>query len=191
MNRLIRTMTSSVGSSLSLKNIVNTLSAAQQKLSPLTIASYVETLEDCYLFLKAERFDVRGREALRSLEKYYLSDPGFRQAEIHSPEPDLGHQLENIVYLELRRRYPKVSIGKAGDTEVDFVTEKDGEFAYFQVALTVLEPATLQRELRPFTLIPDNYPRYLITADDLGNGRNLNGVRQLNVCDWLLDIPES
>ena len=191
MNRLIRTMTSSVGSSLSLKNIVNTLSAAQQKLSPLTIASYVESLEDCYLFLKAERFDVRGREALRSLEKYYLSDPGFRQAEIHSPEPDLGHQLENIVYLELRRRYPKVSIGKAGDTEVDFVTEKDGEFAYFQVALTVLEPATLQRELRPFTLIPDNYPRYLITADDLGSGRNLNGVRQLNVCDWLLDLPES
>ena len=74
---------------------------------------------------------------------------------------------------------------------MDFVTEKDGEFAYFQVALTVLEPATLQRELRPFTLIPDNYPRYLITADDLGNGRNFNGVRQLNVCDWLLDIPES
>ena len=139
--------------------------------------------------MKVERFAVRGREALRSVEKYYLSDPGFRWAEIHSPEPALGHQLENIVYLELRRRFPKVSIGKAGDTEVDFGTEKNGEFAYFQVAITVLEPATLARGLRPFSQIKDAFPRYLLTMDDLGSGRSLDGVRQFNVIDWLLEAP--
>lgn len=189
MNRLIRTLTSSVGSSISIRNIVNTLAATDQKLSPLTVGSYVESLEDCYLFMRAERFDVRGREALRSLEKFYLSDPGFRYSIVNSTIQDLGHQLENIVYLELRRRYPKVSIGKAGDKEVDFVTEKNGEFAYFQVALTVLEPTTLERELRPFREIKDAFPRYLLTLDDIGSGQNLDGVQQLDVVKWLLDAP--
>lgn len=98
---------------------------------------------------------------------------------------DAGRLLENIVYLELKRRYKKVSIGRAGEREIDFVTESANGFAYFQVAMTVMDPTTLERELAPFASIRDAYPRYLITADTFGTGRNFDGVVQVNAAQWL------
>lgn len=126
------------------------------------------------------------KEYLTSFEKYYLGDLGFRFWLLGKKAGDVGHRIENIVYLELRRRYDRVAIGKQGNKEVDFVAVDTAGIHYYQVAQTVLEESTLERELTPLRAIEDNYPKTLLTLDTIGLG-DLNGITHQNLIDWLLE----
>ena len=180
-------LSSNIGSAFSATNIINILKTQKVEISRLTLSTYLNALIDSYFIHRVPRFDIRGKSTLRTEEKYYLSDTGFRHHLIVSPVKDYGHLLENIVYLELTRRFKAVRIGKNAQKEIDFVAQTDDGFAYYQVAQTVLDPQTLDRELAAFSGIKDAYPRYLLTMDTLGKGRNFNGVKQINVIEWLLE----
>ena len=180
-------LASNIGSALSATNIINVLKTQKVEISRLTLSTYLNALIDSYFIERVPRFDIRGKATLRTEEKYYLSDTGFRHHLIITPIRDYGHLLENIVYLELSRRFKSVRVGKNAKREIDFVVQTDDGFAYYQVAQTVLDPSTLDRELSAFAGIKDAYPRFLLTMDTLGKGRNFNGVKQLNIVEWLLD----
>ena len=180
-------MSANVGSALSTTSILNILKTQKVDISRLTLSTYLNALVDSYFVHRVPRFDVRGKLTLRSEEKYYLSDIGFRHHLINTPIKDYGHLLENIVYLELSRRYKKVCIGKNTQKEIDFVVQTSDGFAYYQVSQTVLDPKTLERELNAFSGLKDAYPRYLLTMDSLGKGRNFDGIKQLNLVQWLLN----
>lgn len=175
-----------VGNISSLKRISGGLKASGRSASPTAVGEYVMAMTENYLMFKAGRYDVKGGEHLATLEKYYLGDLGFRFWLLGKTQGDIACRLENAVYLELLRRYRMVSVGKAGVAEVDFVTSDDHERRYFQVAMTVLDEATLERELAPLRAIADNYPKTLLTLDRIGLG-NFEGIEHRNVMDWLLD----
>ena len=185
--RLCCFLASKVGSAFSTNNILQILKTQKVEISRLTLSTYMSALIDSYFVRRVPRFDVRGKATLRAEEKYYLSDVGFRHQLVTTPIKDYGHLLENIVYLELTRRYRQVCIGKNARKEIDFVVRTDDGFAYYQVAQTVADPQTLERELTAFSGLKDAYPRYLLTMDTLGKGRNFEGVKQVNIVDWLLD----
>ena len=134
---------------------------------------------------QANRYDVKGKQYLRSLEKYYLVDIGLRSLLLGERVRDVGRILENIVYLELLRRGYRVSVGKVDTLEVDFVAESGDERIYYQVSASVLDPATYDREFRPLKRIHDNYPKYVLSMDDLPMGED--GIRQMNIIDFLLE----
>lgn len=180
-------LASNIGSAFSATNIINVLKTQKVEISRLTLSTYLNARIDSYFIERVPRFDIREKATLRTEEKYYLSDTGFRHHLIITPIRDYGHLLENIVYLELSRRFKSVRVGKNAKREIDFVVKTDDGFAYYQVAQTVLDPSTLDRELNAFAGIKDAYPRFLLTMDTLGKGRNFNGVKQLNIVEWLLD----
>lgn len=186
LTKVIRTLCSSIGSAISARNITNTLKTAGYQTSIPTISQYLSALEESYFFYPVQRFDVNGRKLLQSQEKFYLIDPGFRQYLSSSTKADIGHLIENIVYLELRRRYSHVYIGRAADKEIDFVTREGDRFAYFQVSLSILDETTRERELSAFDGIKDNFPKTLLTLDTIGTGMSYNGVEHINLLDWLL-----
>ena len=144
-------------------------------------------MQGAFLFYKAERYNVKGKEYLRSGGKYYAVDIGLRHTVLGDKPADMGHILENVVYLELLRRYDDVYVGKVGRTEIDFVAVRDGQPEYYQVAYTVVgaDGAILQRELAPLQDVKDFYPRYLLTMD-LMPPVSHEGIKQLYVLDWLL-----
>ena len=180
-------LASNIGSAFSSTNIINVLKTQKVEISRLTLSTYLNALIDSYFIERVPRFDVRGKATLRTEEKYYLSDTGFRHHLITSAIKDYGHLLENIVFLELSRRFKNVRVGKNSQKEIDFVVQTHDGFAYYQVAQTVLDPNTLDRELSAFAGIKDAYPRFLLTMDTLGKGRNFDGVKQLNIVEWLLE----
>lgn len=180
-------LASNIGSAYSSTNIINVLKSQKVEISRLTLSTYLNALIDSYFIERVPRFDVRGKATLRTEEKYYLTDTGFRHHLIISPVKDYGHILENIVYLELCRRFKRVRIGKNAQKKIDFIVQTNDGFAYYQVAQTVLDPNTLDRELSAFEGIKDAYPRFLLTMDTLGKGRNFDGVKQLNIIEWLLE----
>ncbi len=177
----------SIGSPVSAGNIAKVLTASGKKIDNKTVSRYIETLVESYLFYKVNRYDIRGKQYLATLEKYYLVDLGLRYALLGKElTTDMGHLLENVIFLELKRRDEQVWIGKADNLEVDFVTRgKDGYTRYIQVALTVKEQKTLNRELASFAKIPDYNERLLITMDYEKGSHN--GVKQINAIDWLLN----
>ncbi len=180
-------LASNIGSAFSSTNIINVLKSQKVEISRLTLSTYLNALIDSYFIERVPRFDVREKATLRTEEKYYLTDTGFRHHLIISPVKDYGHILENIVYLELCRRFKRVRIGKNAQKEIDFIVQTNDGFAYYQVAQTVLDPNTLDRELSAFEGIKDAYPRFILTMDTLGKGRNFDGVKQLNIIEWLLE----
>ena len=139
-----------------------------------------------FIFFNATRYDIKGRQFLKTLGKYYFVDSGIRNHIINQSSRDLGHLLENVVYLELLRRNNRVNIGKLSGKEVDFVATNMNEVEYYQVSASVLDERTLEQELAPLREIKDNYPKTLLTLDDIGNGSNYEGIKQINVIDWLL-----
>ncbi|MBQ7192212.1 MAG: ATP-binding protein [Paludibacteraceae bacterium] len=187
LNRVIAFMADNIGNLTNPKRIADTLTSAGTRISPHTVNTYLEALTNCYLFYPAQRIDVKGGEILRTGRKYYLADVGIRQVLVGSQHTDRGHILENVVFLELLRRHrnQQVYIGKAGDAEVDFVCQDGGQRVYYQVALTVREEKTLQRELAALHAISDSYPKFLLTLDE-EPPIDHNGIRQLYVLDWLL-----
>jgi predicted AAA+ superfamily ATPase len=176
----------SIGSPVSAGNIAKVLTANGKKIDNKTVAKYIDTLVESYLFYKVNRYDIRGKQHLATLEKYYLVDLGLRYSLLGKElSTDAGHLLENVIFLELQRRDEQVWVGKADHLEVDFVARgKDGYTKYIQVALTVKEQKTLDRELAPFAKIPDYNERWLITMDYEKGSHN--GVKQINAIDWLL-----
>ena len=184
---VVKFLIDSVGSGVSARNIANVLTSNGKKVDNKTVSRYIDTLVEAYLFYKANRYDIKGKQLLATREKYYLVDLGFRYALLGKElAADAGYLLENIIYLELLRRNYQVWIGKTDDLEVDFVVrDQEGYTKYIQVAYTVKNKKTLERELTPFYKIPDFNERLLITLD-LDSG-NYNGVKKLNAIDWLLD----
>ncbi len=191
LKKIIECMCGALGSPLSVKKITDTLISNGRKISVNTVEQYVRALCDAYIFFQVPRYDIKGRQVLKTLEKYYIADTGLRSIISTSRSNDFGHVLENIVYLELRRRYSKVMIGKSDKDEVDFVVENSdlegNSYIYVQVSATVLDPATLERELKPFKGIHDNYPKLLLTLDDFFVNSNYEGIIHKNIIDWLLD----
>lgn len=179
-------MFSSVGNILSIKKIADTLTSSGRSISVHTVESYLDALVDSFIFNKVSRYDIKGKQYLQSGEKYYATDVTMRYTLLGRKNIDLGHILENIVYLELIRRGYRVFIGKLGDKEVDFVAENSKGITYFQVAYTVRDQKTLERELKALESINDHYPKFILTMD-VDPEVDYNGIRKINVLDWLLD----
>lgn len=176
-----------IGSTVSVKKITNTLLSNGIKISHNTIGNYVDALTSAFLFYKVKRFDIKGKNILMTQEKYYTVDLAFKRYFLGEKEnSDLGHNLENIVFLELLRRGNRVHIGKADNTEIDFVIQTpQGNREYIQVAWTAKEQRTFEREMRPFELIKDYNKRTLITTD-VEPVTSYKGIQKINVIDWLL-----
>ncbi len=186
LESLLRFVFSSIGSRLSTKKIADTLTSMGRKIDVRTVERYLSAFMDSFILYQAKRYDVKGKQHLKTLEKYYVADIGLRYMLLGRKQLDAGHILENVVYLELIRRGYDVYVGKVDDTEVDFVAENSDGTVYFQVALTVRDESTLERELRPLKKINDNYPKYLLTLDDDPDA-DFNGIRKKNALDWLLE----
>jgi predicted AAA+ superfamily ATPase len=177
----------SVGSSVSAGNISKVLTANKKKIDNKTVSKYINTLVEAYLFYKVNRYDIKGKTHLTTQEKYYMVDLGFRNALLGKElASDAGHLLENIIYLELKRRNNQIWIGKTNNLEVDFVVRNNNGFTqYIQVSQTVQNIKTLERELAPFENIADHYEKLLITMDyDTGT---YNGIKKINAIDWLIN----
>lgn len=188
IERIVRTLLSSTGSLISTNKIRNTLVSQNVSISHNTLENYLTTLTDSLLFYSVPRFDVKGRALLQRLEKYYPVDLGLRHLLLPDQKEDIRHILENMVYLELRRRYSQVYVGNLDKYEVDFVVVTDlGHYAYYQVSETTLAPETLERELRPLEAIKDQFPKYLLTMDTIQPTANYNGIEKKNIIDWLLE----
>lgn len=187
LESIIKTMASSVGSPISLKKIADTINSSGRRISVNTVDKYVRALTDSYIFYKVDRYDIKGRQHLKTLGKYYMVDSGIRGMLLSNSTSDLGHIIENIVYLELLRRGYKINIGKQNQKEIDFVSNGPEGVTYYQVSATVLNEQTLRRELDPLEKITDHHPKILLTLDTIGKGANYNGIKQLYLIDWLLE----
>jgi len=186
LERVIKFMADSIGSEVSIKRISDMLTSDGIKITPLTIESYLDAFRDSYILYKADRYDVKGRKLLKTLNKYYMVDIGLRRLLLGNKAVDSGHILENIVYFELLRRGYKVYIGKVDDKEVDFVAEGTDGTEYYQVSETVRGKETLARELAPFESIRDHNPKFLLTRDYEPKTSH-NGIKQINVLEWLVN----
>ena len=185
-NKTAMFLADNVGNISSQTKISRGLSGEGEKVSVGAVGEYADALLENYLAFKAERYNVKGKEYLETLEKYYLGDLGFRFWLLGKTRQDVGRCLENIVYLELLRRFRSVSVGKVGDREVDFVAVDQSGPHYFQVSQTVMDATTLDRELSALRAIRDDYPKMLLTLDRIG-AADSDGISQKNVIDWLLD----
>ena len=185
LKTIAKYLASVAGNPVSVRSITNYLTSNGRKISPNTVSDYVEALTESFIFYPAERFV--GKQVLQTNRKLYIVDLGLRNHILPRRQYDLGFSLENIVYFELLRRGYRVMIGKVGSTEVDFVAEKQGVYVYFQVTADMTAQETFERELRPLTLIRDNYEKIVLTNDRLTLG-NYNGIQVKNLTDWLLHI---
>lgn len=188
LGALVDFMFDNVGNLTSIKRISDLMSAQGTKLSANTVAEYLSGLASSYILYPVKRYDVRGGRLLKLQEKYYAVDMGMRRVSLSGRVRDAGRILENIVYLELKRRYGEVFIGRVGDLEIDFMVNGANGPAYYQVAESVASEATLSRELRSLQAVKDNNPKYLLTLDDADETSH-DGIVQANALDWLLSQP--
>lgn len=186
LKTIARYLASVVGSPVSMKSITDYLISSGRKVSPNTVNDYVEALTESFVFYPAERFDIIGKQLLKINRKMYIVDVGLRNHILPRKHYDLGFSIENIVYFELLRRGNKVNIGKYGSTEVDFVAQKQGILTYYQVTADMTAEETFEREMRPLKSIQDNYEKIILTLDRFSLG-NYEGIKVLNVIDWLLN----
>ena len=175
-----------IGSELSSKKIADTLTSNGRKSDSKTIEKYVTSLEESFIVYRANRYNIKGKEYLKSLEKYYVADIGLRNFMLGKKSMDIGHILENVIYLELIRRGYSVYIGKIDDMEIDFVAQNQHGNIYIQVAATVRDENTLKRELRSLQAVKDNYPKMLLTLDDDPEA-DYDGIIRKNALDWLME----
>ena len=186
LERVTKYIYDNIGNRTSLKNISDNIEGLEKNNSYNTVSNYVEALADSFMIYKANRYDIKGKEILKTQEKYYAVDIGLRYHILgQNSGRDMGHILENIVYLELLRRGYTVYIGKLEDLEIDFVAKNSKETIYYQVSLTTREESTLDRELTPLQKINDNYQKIILTMDD-DLDADFDGIRKINVIDWLL-----
>lgn len=185
LENLIRYIAQNIGSPISSRNISNYLNSAGRKTSTETIDNYLKMLENAFIIYKANRFDIKGKMYLKTLEKYYVVDTGIRNELLSFKDGDYGHMLENLVYLELLRRGYDVSVGKIDNLEVDFIAQNYDEKIYYQVSASILDENTKKRELNPFDHIPDHYEKVILTMDRTPI-KDFNGIKNINIIDFLL-----
>ena len=193
LRRVIKFMASCIGSEISIKKISDTITSDGMKIQPQTVENYIDGFKNAHVLYQADRYDVKGKKMLKTLNKFYLVDMGIRQHLLGNKDKDDGHILENIIYLELLRRGYTVYVGKVDikdkdgkikALEVDFVAENENGIEYYQIANTVMDSEVLQRELRPLEAIRDHYPKFILTRD-YGTA-DYNGIKKLNALEWLL-----
>lgn len=185
LKSIARYLASVVGSPVSVKGVTGYLISSGRKVSPNTVDDYISALTEAFVFYEAQRFDIAGKELLKNNRKFYIVDMGLRNHILPKKNYDLGYLLENIVFLELLRRGCRVSAGKLGDREVDFVARKGDEITYYQVTADMTAQETFEREMSPLRGINDNYEKIVLTLDRFTLG-NYEGIKVLNIADWLL-----
>ena len=183
LDSIIKFLFDNIGQLVSTNKITNTLASNHRKCSVNTVGSYLNALIESYIIYKISRYDIKGKEYLKTGDKYYVCDLGLRNYLLGSVK-DLGSILENIIFLELKRRNYDIYIGKYEDSEVDFVVKKNDGLKYIQVSLSVRDEKILERELTPLKEIHDNYPKYIITLDY--DSADYEGIRQINAIDLLM-----
>ena len=185
LKNISKFLASSVGSPISMKSIADYITSGGRSISQATVSDYVEALVEPYIFYPVERYDVLGKQLLKSNWKMYIVDLGIRRYLLPRKRYDLGASLENVIFLELLRRGYRVNIGKVGATEVDFVARKNENIFYYQITASMTEESTFEREMAPLRAIQDNYPKYVITLDRYTLG-NYEGIQVIHAVDWLL-----
>lgn len=187
LESVTRYLMHNIGNRTTPTTIANTMVSKQRKIDPKTVDRYIRGLTDSLLLYEARRYNIKGKEFLTSISKYYVCDVAMRNMLVRGKDSDIGHILENLVYLELRRRGYEVFVGQYGtNDEVDFVAMKNGTIEYYQVAQTTLDDQVLRRELAPLQKIQDNFPKYLLTLDELFGEMNYDGIQKKNTLKWML-----
>lgn len=184
LKTIAKYLSSVVGSPVSVKSVTDYLTSNGRRISPNTVDDYMDALAESYIFYPADRFDIVGKEILKSNKKWYIVDLGIRNYILPRKNYDLGFSIENIVYFELLRRGYKVNIGKYANSEVDFVAQKNGVLTYFQVTADMTNESTFEREMTPLENIKDNYEKIVLTLDKFSVG-NYEGIKVINLIDWL------
>lgn len=187
LESVIKFLFDNIGNIVSSKKIADSLTSYGRKTTSVTVENYIEALTSAFILYKANRYDIKGKQHLKSLEKYYLVDIGLRRMLLGDMNADIGHILENIVYLELLRRGYKVDIGKVDDKEIDFIATIGGDKIYYQVSASILDPATFERVITPLKKVADHYPKFILSLDELP--MNDDGIKQVNIVDFLLNLP--
>lgn len=185
LESVLRFIFDNIGNQLSTKKIADTMTSNGRKIDVKTVEKYLKALMESYIVYQAKRYNVKGKQHLKTLEKYYAVDIGLRYLLLGTSSSDVGHILENIVFLELLRRGSEVFIGKIDDLEVDFVAMDGKQTTYYQVAASVRDEKTLARELASLEKIPDHYPKIVLTLDEDPQA-DYNGIRRINALDWLM-----
>lgn len=186
LKNISKFLANSVGSPVSVKKIADYITSSGRKVSQNTVDDYIEALVQAYIFYRAERYDVEGKQLLKQNGKLYIVDLGLRRYLLPKRNYDLGYSLENIIFLELLRRGYQVNVGKAGSAEIDFVARKDDILEYYQVTASLTDQSTFEREIAPLRKIRDNYPKKILTLDRFTLG-NYEGIEVGNAIDWLLN----
>lgn len=186
LESIISFMLDNIGNIVSTKKISDTMTSLGRKINVRTVESYLTALVESYILYEVKRYDVKGRQHLKTLGKYYVVDIGFRNLLLGNKGLDIGFVLENIVYLELIRRGYSVFIGKVGLLEIDFVVSKGNEYKYYQVSASVRDSSTLERELKSLRAVSDSYEKFVLTLDD-DPVRDYNGIKVMNVLDFLVE----
>jgi len=187
LESVVKYIFDNIGNLTSLSKIGNTLTSMGRKTDAKTIEKYIRGLTDSLLVHEVGRYNIKGKEFLSTLSKYYVADLGLRQMILGNRNIDMGHILENVIYLELLRRKGNVYVGQFDKNEIDFVVINSNEIEYYQVALTVLDENTLKKELDAFKNVKDNYPKYLITLDNVMVNTDYDGIKVVNALEWLLE----
>lgn len=185
LESVVRFVFGNIGSQLSTKKIADTMTSDGRKIDTKTVEKYLNALLDSFIVYQAKRYNIRGKQYLKTLEKYYAVDIGLRYMLLGSRSTDVGHILENVIYLELIRRGYDVYVGKLDELEADFVAMDSKGIRYYQVAASVRDDKTLQRELAPLRKINDHYPKTLLTLDEDPEA-DYEGIRRMNALDWLM-----
>lgn len=186
LESVIRFMADNIGNMLSTKRIADIMTADGRKIDQKTVERYLASLCETFFVYEAKRYNIKGRQLLKTLGKYYLVDVGLRKMLLGSRSFDAGRILENVVYLELLHRQKKVYVGKMDSLEVDFVAVDERGITYYQVAATVRDEATLKRELASLQQIDDQYPKYILTLDEDPDA-DYNGIKRVNALRWLVE----
>lgn len=185
LESVIRFTADNIGNILSTKRIADLMSADGRKIDQKTVEKYLSTLCESFFLYEVKRYNIKGKQLLKTLGKYYLVDIGLRRMLLGSRSFDAGRILENIVFLELLRRQKKVYIGKMDNLEVDFVAIDEDDITYYQVAATVRDEKTLKRELASLQQIKDQYPKYILTLDEDPTA-DYDGIKRINALKWLM-----
>ena len=186
LERVVLYIMDNIGNTFSAKSISDFLKNQGRKLSIETIYNYLKALENAFIISKVQRYDIKGKNILETQEKYYLSDLGFRNAKLGYQSNDISSYLENIIFLELLRRKYKVNVGKKNNKEIDFIANLRDENLYLQVTYLLASPETIEREFFPLKAIKDNYPKMVLSMDNLPES-NIEGIKRKRIIDFLLE----
>lgn len=185
LESVVKFVFDNIGNQLSTTKIANTMTSDGRKVDQKTVEKYVKALLDSLMIYQTKRYNIKGKQYLKTLEKYYVVDIGLRYMLLGKRNTDIGHILENVIYLELLRRGYDVYVGLINDVEVDFVAMNEDGITYFQVVASVRDEKTLERELGSLQKITDHYPKYILTLDD-DPIADYDGIKRMNALDWLL-----